>query len=697
MTAATLGALDLLRALIEASGLRGDPRNLATAAPHMSTRLSGADYIRTLRNLDLDVVVVRSRLSRIETADCPFLFVPDDGAPFVVTELRGGRALALVEGRVAGTWRDIDDLKGAAVSIAEGRSARDDARNPMSSLGGNLRATATGLLVASCFSNLFAFATPLLIMTIYDRVIPASSYDLILSLSVAMALVFASDFGIRTIRARSVSEAGAALERDLGLALFRKLSLVPLAQIEASGVQRQLARLRQFEGMREVFTGPILSSILDLPFVLIFLIAAFAISPMIGLLVLGIGALFLVAAALTLPILRARGAASAESRAALQRHLFEVATKRADIQRLGAEAWWRDRIAQHADVAARDARRAKQAQLAVTTFGQSLMAFAGVATVAIGAEAALSGVITFGGLIALMAIVWRILGPIQALFANASKIDASLRSRDQVERVLALKEEFVRGVEASRMKAFRGAIEFDAVSHRFRAEDEPALSNVSFSVAPGELVMVCGDSGSGKSTLLNMIAKIYTPTAGRIRVDGVDYRQIAVDDLRNAVGYVRQKLEFFYGTIAQNLRLAHPAATDAELRDALRDAGVLDDVDALPEGLETRMNERFQARMSKAFAKSFALARGFCSGGDILLFDEPCRGLHPDKERLFFDAIERRRGQRTIFVVTERTEHLRHADRVLFLEKGRLLVDDSGRSAVKKVEALFAQRKGSKQ
>ena len=224
-------------------------------------------------------------------------------------------------------------------------------------------------------------------------------------------------------------------------------------------------------------------------------------------------------------------------------------------------------------------------------------------------------------------------------------------------------------------RRFAGAVSFSRVSFRYSPESDPALVGVNFDIKPGQVIAVVGANGAGKSSLIKLVAGMYQPQAGAVLIDGADIRQMDPQNLRQAISYVPQDIEFFRGSIAQNLRLANPVASQDDLRMACMSAGVLQDVENLPKGFSTRVGDQHSSRFSASFLQRLALARAFVREAPVILFDEPTNGLDQKADRAFQHTINRLRGGSTIFLITHRPSHLDLADRILVLEAGQLRGD----------------------
>ncbi|MFF5310007.1 thiol reductant ABC exporter subunit CydD [Streptomyces massasporeus] len=213
-----------------------------------------------------------------------------------------------------------------------------------------------------------------------------------------------------------------------------------------------------------------------------------------------------------------------------------------------------------------------------------------------------------------------------------------------------------------------GALSFEGVTVRYPGRSTDAVSNVSFGVEPGETVALVGPSGAGKSTLLSVLLGFVRPAEGRVRVGEVDLADADLQQWRSRIAWVPQRPHLYAGTIAENVRLARPGADDDSVRRALRDAGALDFVDALPEGVDTALGED-GAGLSAGQRQRLALARAFLADRPVLLLDEPTAALDGATEAEVVAAVRRLAAGRTVLLVVHRPALLEVADRVVRLEE----------------------------
>ncbi len=220
-----------------------------------------------------------------------------------------------------------------------------------------------------------------------------------------------------------------------------------------------------------------------------------------------------------------------------------------------------------------------------------------------------------------------------------------------------------------RLKPLRGHVGFENVS--FAYEEEKVLEDVSFEIQPGTTVGIVGPSGAGKSTLLSLILRLYDPTSGRILVDGHDVKTLNLIDYHHQIGPVLQDTYLFQGSLLDNMLFAKPDASDAEIREALRRAEILDFVDQLQDGLNTDLSEG--SRVSGGQKQRIGIARAILRNPGMLIFDEPTSALDIPTENAIVKTLESVIDGRTAFFVSHRLGLVSGCDTILILEQGKLI------------------------
>lgn len=269
--------------------------------------------------------------------------------------------------------------------------------------------------------------------------------------------------------------------------------------------------------------------------------------------------------------------------------------------------------------------------------------------------------------------------PLRALGSLNSALQEGLAA---AERTFALLDDAptVRApAGAAPLPSGPGRIDFDGVSLRYAGAEADALSGLTLSIEPGRTTALVGASGAGKSSLFNLIPRLYDPTDGVVRIDGVDLRQATLDSVRARVAVVSQDSLLFDDTVAANIRMGRPGASMAEIESAARAAAADDFIRALPQGYDAPVGEG-GASLSGGQRQRVALARAFLKDAPILLLDEATSALDAESERLIQDALARLAEGRTTLVIAHRLSTVRNADRILVLDGGRLAEDGDHRS-----------------
>jgi ATP-binding cassette, subfamily B, bacterial len=291
---------------------------------------------------------------------------------------------------------------------------------------------------------------------------------------------------------------------------------------------------------------------------------------------------------------------------------------------------------------------------------------------AYGGHLVIAGELPLGaGLVVFAGLLQQFSGQISNVAQIANNVQQSLTGAQRVFEVLDAPVEIQTPPNAVRLPRAAGELQFDGVWFAY-GEGEPVLSDVSFTVKPGECVALLGATGAGKSTLLSLIPRFYDPTRGRVLVDGHDARTLDLDDLRRNIGVVFQESFLFSNTIAANIAFGHPHASQEQIERAAKIAAAHDFILAMPKGYESVLRET-GADLSGGQRQRLAIARAVLLDPTILLLDDPTAAVDPQTEREILEAIENAMKGRTTFIVAHRLSTLRRADRIMVLHEGRLV------------------------
>jgi ATP-binding cassette subfamily B protein len=318
-------------------------------------------------------------------------------------------------------------------------------------------------------------------------------------------------------------------------------------------------------------------------------------------------------------------------------------------------------------------------------------ALATAVTYGLGGNLVIDGAITLGTLLALVALLAQLYGPLTALSNVRVDVMTALVSFERVFEVLDLDPLVREPAEARALPAGALDVEFDSVSFTYPSAAEvslaslesvareesvdssgPVLHDVSFTVAAGSLTALVGPSGGGKSTITALVTRLYDPSIGAVRLGGVDVRELSRTDLRSAIGVVSQDAHLFHDTIGANLRYAQPEASTDEVMQACEDAQIMNLIEQLPDGLDTVVGDRGY-RLSGGEKQRLALARLFLKAPRVVVLDEATAHLDSESERLVQRALDSALEGRTSLVIAHRLSTIRRADQILVVDQGRIV------------------------
>lgn len=532
--------------------------------------------------------------------------------------------------------------------------------------------------VAAAMINLFGLITSLFTMTVYDRVVPNNAFASLTALSIGLLVVVVFDFVLRVLRAYFVDMAGADIDGDIGARVFRQLVGIRL-ELKRGSTGALTGMMRELETLRDFFASATMTALVDVPFILITLTVIAIIGgavvwvPLAAIpVVVGVGLL-------TRPALDRLSARSMNEGLSKQSVLVETVGALEMVKTTGALAllarrWARANRA-HADSSM---RQRLVSTIAVTVAASAnTVSYAGV--VIVGVFLIADHKLTTGALVACSILSGRAVQPLAQIATLLARLSATRTAYAQINGMMAQAPE---GPAANPLRPARleGRIELRGVEFRYPGAAEKTLDGFDLLIPAGQRVALLGRVGSGKSTIARLVLGLYPPQEGLVMIDGTDIRQFAPDAMRAHIGAALQDSVLLSGSVRENIVLERERVDDEEMLRAAQLSGTHEFMGQLANGYDLRLADRGEG-LSGGQRQSISLARALAGRPSILVFDEPTSAMDNSTEAQLIDRLQAELAGRTFVLITHRPALLRLVERVVLIDKGKV-VNDGPRDVV---------------
>jgi ATP-binding cassette subfamily C protein LapB len=694
--------LDCLVELTRVHGVPATAQALSAGLPLVDQRLTPALLPRAAARARLSARLVKRPIDQIPTDILPAILLLHGERACLLLEMRDGKYLISHPELGAGAV-EIDpqelaaDYTGMACFVRP--QFRFDARSPevnkvrgrhwfWSAIFENRRLYRDAI-VAAVLINIFAMAMPLFTMNVYDRVVPNNALETLWVLVVGIAVVVIFNMILSTARAHVIDSASKRVDVRLSALIMERVLDLRMEGRPVS-VGSFAANLRSFEAIRDFIASASITTLVDLPFVILFLLVLAWISP--WMLIPPVVAIVLIVLVSLAAQFRMETLTMASYQAASQRNatLVEALTGFETVKTLNAQGAMQRNWERSTEFIANIGSKLKLMSSTTVGFVSAMQQLVSVAVVTIGVYLAQESFISMGGIIAASMIAGRCLVPLGQIAGLMLQYQNARTSLGSIDGYMQLPVERPETAEFLHRPVFHGAIEFRDVTFSYPGAAQPVLKNVSFKLAPGEKLGIIGRIGSGKTTLEKLMLGLYQPTEGTVLLDGVDVRQVDPADLRRAIGYVPQDPVLFYGSLKHNIAMGAPYADDASILAAAEVAGVSEFANVHPDGFDMLIGERGES-LSGGQRQSVAVARALINDPPVLLLDEPSSNMDHQSESRLRRQLAGAAANKTLLLITHRTALLELVSRLIVIDAGRIVADGPKDQVV---EALRTGRVG---
>ena len=680
----------LMECLLLVSRLEGRPASVAAASaglPLEDGRLKPEHLVRAANRIGLAALPMQRKLTDIPQGVLPAIIALRGERYAVLTDIDAGAGYAVLMAPETGGLFQVDiellsgDYDGQVFYLRP--TQQFDARTPKIHqkagehwFWGVLKSSSNiyrDILIASFFINLFVLAQPLFVMNVYDRVVPNNAIETLWALAIGVALVYCFDWGLKILRGYMVELAAKRTDVIVSARLFERVLSIKMNSRPVS-VGAFANRLHEFDSIRNFITSTTILTLIDLPFVAIFLgfiayLGGWLV--VVPLVVIPLALLLAYQAQVRLkPTIENVMRGSAKKNALLVESLVGIETIKTAGGEGGVQRSWEQSVGYVS-------QWSLQARLLSNTALQSVQFLQQMAMVAIvvwGVYLIADLKLTLGGLIASVILSGRALAPlgqVASLMANYDHAEGTLKSLDEIMSLPVERSEEERFLHRHTLE---GAVEFKQVSFSYPEQPRPALSEFSLRIEPGEKIGVIGRIGSGKSTFSKLILGLYEADRGSVLVDGFDIKQLDPADLRSNMGYVSQDVTLFFGTLRENLSLGQFGVEDAQIVEAAERVGIDKFVNRHPLGYEMPVGER-GSTLSGGQRQAVGLARVFLAEPAIVLLDEPTAAMDQTSENLIKASLKDFCKDKTLVLITHKMQMLDLVERLVVLDEGRVVAD----------------------
>ncbi len=535
------------------------------------------------------------------------------------------------------------------------------------------------VILATFIINFLALVSSLYVMNVYDRVIPNQAYETLWVLSIGVILAITFEFAAKMIRGHLTDIAGKKADLIISSALFRRVMALRLADRPASSGS-YANNLREFESVREFMTSASLLTLVDLPFLLLFITVIAVVGGKLALVPLTIIPIVVIVGLLVQrPLSRHINESMKESsqRSGL---VVEAIEGIETLKTNNATSWAQQRWDEYTAKTSASSIKVKDTSNFMVNFATGMQQLNTVFLVLLGiylihAENPAER-ITMGALIASVILSGRALAPLAQVAGLATRFQQAKLALEGVNNIVE------RPIERSPERQYitldhvQGNVTFENVSFKYQQEGSAAVTDLRLNIRPGEKVGILGRIGSGKSTMLKLASGLYDAEKGSVMLDGVDMRQLDPNFLRNQVVLLSQSPRLFLGTLRENMDLARTDgySTDQDLLTALKRFGLDRIIRSHPRGLDMPLGEDGLG-LSGGQKQIIALARMTLRNPKVVLLDEPTTGLDQATERMALNAVAQWGKDRTMVLVTHRPQVLQIVNRIIVMDNGKVVMD----------------------
>jgi len=526
-----------------------------------------------------------------------------------------------------------------------------------------------GLIISSLFINILSLAFPIMLLQIYDRIIPNVAIYTLISLTIAVIIALSLEVILKTLRSWINLWIDARFEHNTNYEMFSKMLNAKTKNYDQSGIGFYLECFNCIRTLKDFYSNQLIVSLLDLPFILIFIGLVYYIGNYLVLIPLLFCGLMILFIKTFNQKLYDHVHAKRESDDKRINFIIAALTGIHSIKSMALEMQMLRRYERIQEITCHHDHKLSLNNAMASLISNNMTQFATVLILIFGANMVIHANLTIGGLAACVLLTNRILQPISRITGVFSKFQNVQVAQKRLQKIEHLPQENIQAL--SDIPIIKGEIVLTDVY--FHYDDQTTLlEGINLTIKTGEIIGIDSASLSGKTSLLWLIMGVLQPLAGKICIDGQDINQFNPQSLREQIAYIPQKSTLFNGTIMENITLFRTSLID-KAKNITAEIGLDADIHKLPKGYETSIGKLSVELLSQGFRQRIAIARAMIDEPRIILFDEANSMIDSHSDTLLKSIFKLQRGHRTIILVMKTPDLTKLADKIFSINDGKLI------------------------
>ena len=532
------------------------------------------------------------------------------------------------------------------------------------------------VLLAVFIIQILGILTPVMTQVVVDKVLVHRSISTLNVIVIGIAIVYVYELILGLSKNYVFTHTTNRIDVMLSYKLFKHLFALPLKYFESRRVGETVARVRELDSIRNFLTGTPLSSMIDLVFIIVYIVVLFCYNKMLTIIVICSIPVYAILSAIVTPLFKKRLDEKFETGANTQSFLVESITGVQTVKSYALEPKFEKKWGDLQSDYVRASYRTSMVSTTAGTTGQFIQKVFDLLILFFGAKAVMDGNFSVGQLVAFRMLSGRVSGPVLRLVQLWQEYQQASLSVKRIGDIFNTAPEPILNANQAVMPKINGKIVFDKVHFRYNPQGGEVIKDMSFEIEPGTIVGVVGRSGSGKSTISKLIQRLYIPEGGKISIDGMDISLVNPAMLRKQIGVVLQENFMFNGTVIENISIHYPAASMEQIIHCAKIAGAHDFILELPNGYNTVIGEKGMG-LSGGQKQRVAIARAILANPRILIFDEATSALDYESESIIQNNLKEICKGRTVLIIAHRLSTLKDAQKIMVIDKGRLVEYDT--------------------